>query len=429
MRSKKRYIGILNNLISGIGIIVLGIIVTIGSINLYTVVVNSLVYIFIIFGLANLINFLLNRKIVRNAQTLLLIIVNIVLGVFMLLFPKLPLSIIPIVFSIYIFLNSVVKFINYIILKSANLKSRFRELLFCIILLIISFIFLFYPLDRLNLFIMMIGIYCIILGLSMINEFIMDILFKNTKSKVKKRFKISFPAFLEAFFPKRSLKKIDKYIDYIINEDSDKDNDDYLKIFIHLSNYSVNQFGHIDLMIDKKIYSYGNYDKSTRKLFNGLGDGVLFITDKKDEYIDFCLKNNRETIVEYGIEITDKQKEKIKSKINYILNDVIEWNPPVKENKKVKRLYYADKLYKAIKAKFYKFKSIELKTFFIAGVNCTYFINIILENNIFKKLKVVGILSPGTYYEYLEENYKSKNSNIKFRKIYKEVDINDKNKK
>ena len=362
---------------------------------------------------------------------MILILGNIVLGIFMLLFPKLPLSIIPIAFSLYILLYAVVKFISYLVLRRANLKSRFKELIFSIFFVIISFIFLFYPIDRLNIFIMIIGIYCIILGFSMIYEFFIDVLSNNTKLKIKRKIKMTVPTFLDAFFPQRSLKKIDKYIDYLLYEENDVDSDDYLKILIHLSNYSVNQFGHIDIMIDGKIYSYGNYDKSTRRLFNGLGDGVLFITDKKEKYIDFCLKNNKETIVEYGIQITDKQKEKIRKKIEYIMSDTIEWNPPVKENRKVKKLYYSDKVYKATKANFYKFKNSEFKTFFIVSVNCTYFINTILEG-IFQKLKVVGILSPGTYYEYLEANYKKKNSNVKFRKIYREVssgDVDDKNKK
>ena len=431
MNTKKRYISILNNLISGIGIVILGIIVTIGSINLYKIVVNLLVYIFIVFGVSKLINFFLNRKIVRNTQTLLLILGNIIIGIFMLLFPQLPLTIIPIAFSIYTLLYAVVKFIYYLVLKRANLKSRFKELAFSIFFIIVSFIFLFYPVERLNIFIMMIGIYCIVLGLSMIYEFFIDFLSNSTKLKIKRKIKMTVPVFLDAFFPKRSLKKIDKYFDSILSEENDVDNDEYLKILIHLSNYSVNQFGHIDIILDKKIYSYGNYDRKTRKLFSGLGDGVLFVTDKKEKYIDFCLKNNRETIVEYGIQITDKQREKVRNKIDYIMNDTIEWYPPVKENRKIKKLYYSDKLYKATKAKFYKFKSIEFKTFFIVGVNCTYFINTILQG-IFQKLKVIGVLSPGTYYEYLEANYKKKNSNVKFRKIYKEVnsgDVNDKDKK
>ena len=105
MISRNRQLSILNNLILGLAIIILGIIVIVGSINIYTRVINLFVYIFIIIGLSELGNFLLKNKIVRNFQVLLRIILNIVLGFIMLLFPKIPLSILPIVFSLYILFN------------------------------------------------------------------------------------------------------------------------------------------------------------------------------------------------------------------------------------------------------------------------------------------------------------------------------------
>ena len=86
MYLRKKRLSILNNLITGIAITVLGIIVVIGSINLYNWVITLLVYVFIILGISQLINFLLNKKIVRNNQVLFRIIINIVLGLVFLFF-------------------------------------------------------------------------------------------------------------------------------------------------------------------------------------------------------------------------------------------------------------------------------------------------------------------------------------------------------
>ena len=58
---KKKQISIINNLLTGLGIIVLGIIIIVGNINMYTRVVNLFVYIFILFGMSKLLNFLLNK--------------------------------------------------------------------------------------------------------------------------------------------------------------------------------------------------------------------------------------------------------------------------------------------------------------------------------------------------------------------------------
>ena len=88
MFRQRRSISILNNLITGIILITIGLVVAIKNVTIYTKVVRLLVYAFIIFGLSQLLNFLLNKKIVRNKQFLFKIIVNIVLGFTFLLFPK-----------------------------------------------------------------------------------------------------------------------------------------------------------------------------------------------------------------------------------------------------------------------------------------------------------------------------------------------------
>lgn len=430
---KKRELNLLNNFISGIGIIVLGFIITIGSIDMYTKVINLLVYVFLIFGLSKLLNFILNKKIVRNSQVLFGIIINIILGIVMIFFPKIPLSILPLVFSMYLLFNSIVKFINYMISKEVNLKSRFSDLFFCIFFLGLSLLFLFYPLSKLNLFIMIIGIYCILLGLNRFLEFITDILSMQFKLKIKRKLRITLPAFFEAFIPKRALKSINKYIDYLTSEKKIKEEESDLKIFIHLSKYGFNQFGHMDIMFENKIYSYGNYDKDSQKLFTTLGDGVLFTINNKKKYIEFCIKNSRKTIVEFGIKLTNTQKDKIRNELDKIIKNTYAWEPLIVQDKNKKLEYkdYASKLYKATKAKFYKFKDGEYKTYFVLGVNCSYFADHLMRNYVFEVLKLVGIISPGTYYEYLEENFRKRNSKVVTMKIHNKESIggsNDKNK-
>lgn len=432
MRYLKKKISLINNLISGLGIITLGIIVTVGSINMYTKTINLFVYIFIIYGISKLINFLLNKKIVRNKQVLIGILVHIILGIIMLFFPKLPLAIIPIIFSMYLLFNSVVKFITYITLKELNLKLRFQYLFFSMFFLLFSIVFLVYPLEKLNLFLTIISIYCILLGVSKIIEFVIDLLTDKFKIRIKNKIKITLPVFFEAFIPQAGLKNVNKYLEYLISKEKKYKDDSDLKIFIHLSKYGFNQFGHMDIMFDGKIYSYGNYDKSSQKLFTMLGDGVLFNLKNKEKYIKFCIESSRKTIVEYGIKLTSRQKEKLKKELNNIMKDCYEWQPLIRTDKENKHSDYASRLYKATKAKFYKFKNSKYKTYFVLGINCTYFADMLLRNSVFEILKLVGIISPGTYFEYLEENYRKKNSKVISKRVYTKENIGDiyvKNKK
>ena len=150
---------------------------------------------------------------------------------------------------------------------------------------------------------------------------------------------------------------------------------------------------------------------------------------KKKKYIKFCIDTSQKTIVEFGLKLTNKQKEKVKKELEKILIDTYTWNP-LENNKKNKD--YASKLYKATKCKFYKFNSGEYKTYFVMGVNCTYFIDELLMKSISGSLKIVGVISPGTYYNYLNENYNKKNSIVVSKKIYNKEMFGDmcvKNKK
>lgn len=420
MNIKKKQISLINNLITGIGIITLGTIVVVGSINMYTKVINLFVYIFIIFGLSKLLNFILNKKIVRNKETLLTIILNIVLGVTMIIFPKIPLSILPLIFSLYLLFNSVVKFIEYIILKENELNLRFKYLFFSIIFFIISLIFLFYPLEKLNLFITIIGVYCLILGINKIYEFVVDLLTEKFKLKIKHKLKMTLPVFFEAFVPKKALIKINKFLDSMIDDNIKNEKSD-LQIFIHLSNHGFNQFGHMDICFENKIYSYGNYDFKSRKLFTTVGDGVLFIANNKKKYIDFCIKNNKKTVVEFGIKLTEEQKTKFRKELDKVIKDTYKWNID-KTEKKV----YSYKLYNATKCEFLKFNKGEYKTYFVMGVNCTYFADQIFTNSLSSLLKIGGIITPGTYYQYLDENYRKKNSVVISKIIYNKDTIGDK---
>ncbi len=427
---KKRELNLISNLIFGIGIIILGIIITVLSIDSYKKVINLLAWVFIIYGLSKLIGTMLNKKIQGNNQALLGFIANTAFGAIILLFPNFSLALLPFLFSIYLLLNGVVKFVNYILLKEVNLKSRFKDLFFAIFFFIFSLGFLFYPIDRLNLFIMIIGIYCILLGINKIYEFIIDILSEKFKLQIKRKFRVSLPALFEAFIPKSALNSINKYIDYLTSEEKNSNDDADLILFIHLSKYGFNQLGHMDVMFDGKIYSYGNYDKSSQKLFTAVGDGVVFVINNKKKYLKFCIENSKKTMVEYGIKLNQNEKNKVQAQLDEIFKYAYKWEPLVvrdKSKKKPKNKYkdYASKLYTNTKAVFYKFKDGEYKNYFVLGHNCSYFVDALLKNCVFERLKSIGIISPGTYYEYLEENYRKKNSKVISKKIYNKENIDD----
>ena len=386
---------------------------------MYSWVIYLLTYAFLLYGVARLIGYIFNKRIVRNRETLLSIVLNIVIGIILIFFKKIPLSILPLSFSVYMLFNATSRFVNYSIQLSLELKSRFKEFIMGLFFLVLSFLFLVAPIKNINLLILIMSIYCVLLGISLINEFIFEILDKKIKYNPKKKYRMTFPFFIDAFIPILGLSRLEK------EKRKDNKNKGDISIFVHLSNHGMNQYGHVDIEIDNKIYSYGNYDKKSQKLFSGVGDGVLTETMTKYEYINFCIFNSRKTIVEYEVKLNDIQKEEINNRLKEIKKYAVKWEPDSAKDKKGVYKDYSSKLYKATKTNFYKFSKGKYKTYFVVGTNCTYLANELLKNNIFEILKLVGIITPGTYYEYLEENYRLGKMNIVGKLVYDKENISE----
>ena len=80
-------------------------------------------------------------------------------------------------------------------------------------------------------------------------------------------------------------------------------------------------------------------------------------------------------------------------------------------------------LYKSTKANFYKFKTSKLKRYFVLGNNCGILVDKILKSSGIEGLKMYGIITPGTYYDFLEREYMKKGSNVVSKKIYDSKNI------
>lgn len=410
-----KYINITNYLLSGIIIIILGILIIIGNQILYSRVIKIVAIIFLLRSLSELVGVIIRRK-KFSKEKIISIVVNITFAIVLILFEKVSLSILPILFSLYLLLNSFIKIINFTLLMDSNKYKKYIELFFSIFFLISGVIIAVSPLIYLNNILIFIGIYCILLGLDSIKNFILELI---PISKKLKSIRISLPVILEAFTPIQMLNYINTYF----NEEQEcenilKSNDNYdLEILIHTSNKGSNALGHMDFYFDNKIISYGNYDPSSRKMLSLIGDGVLFEANK-EKYIRFCIEHSSKTLIGFGIKLSEKEINNIRNEYKKIKDSTYIWNLNSIKNKKYSKCY-SKLLKRSIGAKFYKFKSGEFKKYFVCGANCTKFAEKILGGST-GALKMVGVITPGTYLEYLEHEYKRKNSNVVYKNIYNE---------
>lgn len=414
--SKNRW----NYFITGGIILFLGTTIIIGSLNLYTSIIQLLVFVFLLHGISNLCSLILKKEV--SIELFIRTILTVLFAVIMNIFPNIPLSIVPILFAIYLLFNSAVKGISaYYLWKNA--QKKWKELFLFLFFLVAGVTFLFAPIGHLPTFLSIMGIYCILIGLGKWKDLLLEYIPIHFS---KRTFRISLPTFLDAFIPRQMLTKINRYfnnnkeepkISQIQKENVTPD----LEIFIHVAPQGFNQLGHMDIYFGGKVISYGNYDPASSQLLDSIGDGVLFETDK-ERYIPFCIKQSNKTLIGFGLKLTDAQKKKVQEEIDKIKKNAYIWNPPViQDSMKKEKKSYIELLYLETNATLYKFKTGEFKTYFVLGRNCTLFADRIVGKSGTDILKIAGIITPGAYLDYLEDEFAKRNSKVICRTIYNEA--------
>lgn len=395
-------------LLIGITLILVGILTLIGNVGLFKSVSDLALVIMVLITIRDLITFL--RKKPKINISLFSKIINLTLSFVALIFNDYSIAIVPIIFSIYSICNGIACLINFIIARLQK-TTEIRTFIHGFVYLSIGIAILFKPLQNLKLFLYIMSWYAIFLGIS----FILDYLeINNFKRFIK--FKISLPSILEAIIPITVLNGINKRLDKNNSkiDEHKKDEKSDLEVIVHVSEKGFGKFGHVDICYKGKIISFGNYDPDHRILHEIFGSGVLFITENKNRYIKFCIDDAKKTLFVFGIKLSDKERIKVEREISKLESDLVPWE----FKKKRKNKDYASRLYRATKAQFYKFSKTKYKIFFLFGNNCVSLANRIVNKSLKDRFKLYGVLTPGTYYYYLEREYLKKNSVVVSKKIY-----------
>ena len=361
------------------------------------------------------ISLLLNILKTKRIKDILLSLSTLGIGIFFYNNKRKFLSLFPIVFGIYMLVNGIIKFVTYVVLKKVENENFYNVLLGSVIDFIFSYIMIKEPSENIDNLTIILGIYIILFGVTYAKDFLKEIFPDIMKKKRKKR--ITLPIIVSSMIPYGVLLKINNALNSYetpvkVKNKKVSGNVD-LEIFIHIKDTAIGRFGHADLCYKGMVYSYGCYDEKSKKLFESLGNGTLFKTNERDKYLKFCTTNSDKTIFAFGITLADKEKEKIEKRLKEIEDDTYPWNP--KESKKNS---YAQKLVKKTQAKFYKFKSSNYKKYFLMSTNCVKLVDDVVGTTGSDLLTINGVITPGAYYEYLENEFKKKNSNVITKQIY-----------
>lgn len=381
-------------------------------INIFHLVISSLL---IILGFTTLI---LNIIKTRKSKDIFSSLTTLITGLFFLYNKTKFLSIFPILFGIYMLMNGIGKFMTYIIYKNKENLNYYSVLFSSLIDFIFSYIMITSPAKNINRLAIYSGIYIMLFGLTYFYDFLKEV-FPSFFGK-KRRLRLTLPIILSTFIPYRVLLSLNKFINSwstpvrLINKNTSGKTD--LEILIHVRDDNIGKIGHADLCYKGVVYSYGCYDEESKKLFGSIGNGTLFEIKGKKKYIKYCNKYSNKTIFCFGITLTDEEKQQVEEKINSIKSNTYEWNPFI--SKKEKANDYAIELVEKTGAKFYKFSKTSYKTYFLMFTNCVKLVDDVVGTTGSDILKINGAISPGVYYDYLEREFKRKNSKVIKKEIY-----------
>ena len=257
------------------------------------------------------------------------------------------------------------------------------------------------------------GLYLCAYGLWQLADLFSILLNVNIENNaILSRLRVKPPVFLTAMLPSIILKNMRSEYrtlksDIVTMKPSAtvKEWDEYIEVFFHLGNDVAFGFGHVDLCIRDKIYSYGCYNPDSNRFMGVISDGVILLDDRK-KYLPFCLNVENKLMIGFTIGITKKTADTLASKVTDILETQCEkWTPNNPQD-------YAPC------ANFYLVKTGAYRYYNVLRTNCVAVAEMIVSGTGLKLLPSSGFITPGAYYDFLLMELRDPTSNVVKRTIY-----------
>ena len=430
----KRRFNIATSLLSGLFFFVLGILFMTNELEIWNWVYITLVCGLLVMIVIRFFNIIVNyHKLTHRIMQFLDVVVWIVLTSFSLADPDLFYSLFPRIIGAWILLHGIVKVIVFSVKWRDQLPGKAQSFFFMIVDMVMAFILMFKPNQYYVLISYGIGIYFIIYGGKNLIEFAQDVLPDDYGSMLGKKLQMAIPPWMAAIVPVRLLRMIlNKSEDDIAKAEFESVKADIpvdLEIMMHLAPGGPAMFGHIDLVYHGTVISYGCYDPHNRRLFGTLGDGVAIVAPR-DEYLYNCLANENKTLIVFGIILDANQKQKINERVLEVFEKFVDFQSDEERLRLGLPILgeldddYISRVTRHVhNAHFYKIKEGIFKTFFVVYTNCVSFTLQIVRTIGLDLFDISGIVSPGSYYDFLNHEFKRDKSFVISRKVYTKKDM------
>ena len=318
---------------------------------------------------------------------------------------------IPYVVGWWALLISTIQFVNYYVYRKDGLKGVGYRLFMAIVSLIIGLYLIINPIGMLFVLTNISGLYLVFSSFISIIEGFKEILSEAFKQKITKHLNISLPIFFATILPIKVFMSISN-----LKKQKQINSDDFdIEVFIYLKKQGPESLGHVDIAYKDLVYSYGLHDPEKRHLFGTLGDGVLIIS-QKDSFIKQHIETEKKLIISYGIKLSENQIEIVQTRIKELMSRTIAWKCALANGDK-QALDYASRVFKETNAKMYKFTTGKFRTYFVFSTNCVLLSDHIIRSKQLDLLNLNGMVSPGSYISFLNNEYMRGSSNVVSRII------------
>ena len=353
-----------------------------------------------------------------------------IFGLFTLYHPQELFSLLRYLVGFWSILNVVIRMINWYVYFHDRLIGTFRIALEAFILTVFSILIIVEPIRQARVVLILIGSYFILYGLATFQDFLNTL----TKKKFAHKRKIALPVFMNILLPQRLVLYLNRKLqdnplqkEFLISNPSNRKPD--LEILIHLGTNGFDSVGHVDLVFDHLVISYGNHDPKSVILNGIVGDGVVFFAEKSS-YLTMIVSQKKRSVVSFGILLNDQEKEQVRQQLFQLAARFRPWYSNLERHKRGIPFSgslngYASLLTKYVEPKFFKFTHGKFKTYFVMTTNCVLLADTIVGKSSIDLISMDGMMTPGTYYDFLNKEFQIAHSIVTSRTIYTQANILD----
>lgn len=320
-----------------------------------------------------------------------------------------------ILFGWWSLLNALSRLLGYFVARRDHLRFRRWLLLDGVITLIFSFMLIFSQAMRSALFEVYIGSYLIFYGAMQLISAINAL----SDHRLASYIHLPVPVFLATVLPSSVVRIVGEMVrldprEVATHVDPTMDEHE-VSVYFYMENKSFNRFGHVDIGYMGKSYSYGNHDPFNRQKYLLYGDGVLIRADEAS-FVGYQLEARGHVIARFRIRLNDTQLTKFKEALNKLLARTVPFAFPYDEDPQAS--YYLTRLHRATKdMSLFKFSSGMFRTYYILTTNCVLLVDTLLRKSGINMFNISGVITPGTYFDLLNDLYLTPESPV-IQRIY-----------